>query len=375
MSTSVVSRLTAVGFTAAVAVLVLGPLACDKLPPNFWPPSNCEGWRLAIDEMPAGEARDEAEAEFAERHPQGCPVTPPVTTTTTTTTTTVPTTQPPAPSVGGVLHGKPGLIVPGYENTLGAEVNRALVAVHPEHCSAGRCVARMNRQDFQAAVEEQLRKQGVWSGQHEKTTDEIAAARQPKDPWQGFHVYAATSDPNVGTMFFSTCPESGPCLERPGSSYRGAYVSPWADQPEVPGPAPTPDPTPDTGCGAPTPTPLAQWGMRCTPARPGTTRCDATPQVRGKDYCAAVGYTDGRSVCAVRPDCDPATEACRFPDRAACEALILGGDGVPHWTWSGNPSQWERRDNPNTVWVSTDAPGVLRVCDPAGHVCAQRVQP
>jgi hypothetical protein len=59
---------------------------------------------------------------------------------------------------------------------------------------------------------------------------------------------------------------------------------------------------------------------------------DSTPQV-GPDieYCRRVGFTDGRSICAVRPE--------GAPDRQACEEYAIGradDTGRPGPTWYHN---------------------------------------
>ena len=43
---------------------------------------------------------------------------------------------------------------------------------------------------------------------------------------------------------------------------------------------------------------------------------DSTPQVVDREYCAKIGFTDGRSFCPVRPE--------GHPERAACELYAVG---------------------------------------------------
>jgi hypothetical protein len=56
---------------------------------------------------------------------------------------------------------------------------------------------------------------------------------------------------------------------------------------------------------------------------------DSTPIVgHDAEYCASIGYTDGRSLCPVRPE--------GAPDREACEAWRVGkaqDTGRPGPTW------------------------------------------
>jgi hypothetical protein len=51
------------------------------------------------------------------------------------------------------------------------------------------------------------------------------------------------------------------------------------------------------------------------------------------DYCRAIGFTDGRGFCPVRPE--------GHPERAACEAYVTGiakdtGRPGPTWTLEGH---------------------------------------
>jgi len=97
---------------------------------------------------------------------------------------------------------------------------------------------------------------------------------------------------------------------------------------------------------------------------------DATPLV-GPDatYCAAIGYTDGRSFCPVRPD--------GHPERAACEALRVGaaqdtGRIGPTWSVNGRscsggeatPSCENHPDNQYLVYAFTG--GTFRACASGG---------
>jgi hypothetical protein len=76
---------------------------------------------------------------------------------------------------------------------------------------------------------------------------------------------------------------------------------------------------------------------------------DSTPLVGpDADYCAAAGFTDGRSICAIRPE--------GTPDRAACEnwrAGIAKDTGRPGPTWTFFP-----KDGPPTYCT-----GLASGCD------------
>jgi hypothetical protein len=67
---------------------------------------------------------------------------------------------------------------------------------------------------------------------------------------------------------------------------------------------------------------------------PAMDTLDSTPLVGpNADYCAKIGFTDGRTFCPVRPE--------GAPDRSACEALVVGlaeDTGRPGPTWTRNGS-------------------------------------
>lgn len=118
----------------------------------------------------------------------------------------------------------------------------------------------------------------------------------------------------------------------------GGGGSPTQSSPSpTPAPAPTPSPTPSTptppaeaaGCSDPKPGPLAK--MEVVTQNLGRRKTlDATPLVGpDRNYCAAIGYTDGRRFCPTRPE--------GHPERGACDALIIGaaadtGRIGPTWT-------------------------------------------
>jgi hypothetical protein len=104
-----------------------------------------------------------------------------------------------------------------------------------------------------------------------------------------------------------------------------------------PTPAPTPAPTPGpgaNGCKSPLPPPLWNINTKVHIRGPNRWTLDSTPIVHDREYCAQIGFTDGRVDCPVR------TEGT--PDREACEAYALGGPAQdtgrvgPTWTRNGN---------------------------------------
>jgi hypothetical protein len=103
-------------------------------------------------------------------------------------------------------------------------------------------------------------------------------------------------------------------------------------------PAPTPEPsaTPGgaSGCGSPTPPPLSKIKVDVHLRSGDAWVLDSTPLV-GPDveYCAKIGFTDGRAMCAVRPEGNP--------EREACELYVTGraaDTGRPGPTWYLNGS-------------------------------------
>ena len=85
-----------------------------------------------------------------------------------------------------------------------------------------------------------------------------------------------------------------------------------------------------SGCGRPYPPPLTRFNCKVHLKGPEFFTLDSTPIV-GPDvaYCAAVGFTDGRALCAVRPE--------NAPDRKACENWASGkarDTGRPGPTWT-----------------------------------------
>jgi hypothetical protein len=100
----------------------------------------------------------------------------------------------------------------------------------------------------------------------------------------------------------------------------------------TPIPTPTPVPTPATSC-SPLPPPITRWNVKVMYKNVEYWTLDSTPLVGPNiDYCAKVGFTDGRSICTVRPEGDPL--------RAECEAYAVGkasdtGRYGPTWTKDG----------------------------------------
>ncbi|HVO13043.1 MAG TPA: hypothetical protein VMX54_20045 [Vicinamibacteria bacterium] len=100
-------------------------------------------------------------------------------------------------------------------------------------------------------------------------------------------------------------------------------------------PTPDPTPTPSAGkCGDPLPSkPIAKFNVSIHIPGPRWDTLDSTPLVGpNKDFCRAIGYTDGRLFCPVRPEGNP--------ERSACEEYVVGhamdtGRQGPTWYRNG----------------------------------------
>jgi len=91
-------------------------------------------------------------------------------------------------------------------------------------------------------------------------------------------------------------------------------------------------PVAGSGCGAPYPPPVSRMNCKVHLSAADIHTLDSTPLV-GPDaeYCALVGFTDGRSLCAVRPETSP--------ERSSCETWRVGNardTGRPGPTWTVN---------------------------------------
>jgi hypothetical protein len=127
-------------------------------------------------------------------------------------------------------------------------------------------------------------------------------------------------------------------------------------------------------CGLPAPPQITRVNVKIHTRRPGRTILDATPIVGPDvDYCRAIGYTDGRSLCPVRP--------AGHPERAACEAARVGtaadtGRIGPTWSADGRPCGDESGgasciNHPdNQFLVFANGTGTFRACV-AGGACGK----
>ena len=149
-------------------------------------------------------------------------------------------------------------------------------------------------------------------------------------------------------------------------------------------PTPTPDPNVPpvgSGCGKPYPPPITRLNVKVLYKGQEFWTVDSTPLV-GPDqaYCISVGFTDGRSICPLRPE--------GVEDRAACENWRAGtakdtGQPGPTWTFmepgdrkesycSGAPGAPCDHHPTGPFTVKAFKGGTYRVCTEAG-ACAETV--
>jgi hypothetical protein len=149
-------------------------------------------------------------------------------------------------------------------------------------------------------------------------------------------------------------------------------ASPTPTSEESPQPSPTPGSAEGaSGCGSPLPPPLSSLNVKVHQRGAEAWTLDSTPLV-GPDaaYCAKIGFTDGRSVCPVRPEGNA--------EREACELYVTGratDTGRPGPTWSsatgpctGRASGCENAENQYQLRIFQG--GVFKACGRNG-VCGE----
>jgi hypothetical protein len=167
-------------------------------------------------------------------------------------------------------------------------------------------------------------------------------------------------------------PVSGPAPDPTPTPVLGSPSSnptPDPSDDESPDEDPSPDPTPDTtsppdtsGCGAPTPPAISRVNVKIYLRGPNAWTLDSTPLVGpDADYCASIGFTDGRSMCPVRPE--------GHPERVACETWAVGtavdtGRPGPTWRHDGSLCTGVNCENhpDNQYFVRAFANGSYQAC-------------
>ncbi len=191
-----------------------------------------------------------------------------------------------------------------------------------------------------------------------------------------------------GSLDKSSAPDPAPTASvQPGTSGPNAPVMGAPAPKATPTPTPDPNATPtpgggDTGsgegadsCGKPLPPPLAKVNLNVHLPGAQNWILDSTPIV-GPDpvYCKAIGFTDGRSYCPVRPEGNP--------ERYACELYVMGrakDTGRPGPTWyldghfcNGQASGCENNGD-NQYLLNSYRGGVYKACGNLNGVCGELV--
>jgi hypothetical protein len=132
-------------------------------------------------------------------------------------------------------------------------------------------------------------------------------------------------------------------------------------------------PPPGSGCGRPYPPPLNRFNSKVHIPGGEYDLLDSTPIVRDAEYCAAIGYTDGRIDCPLRLE--------QSPERKACENWRVGiakDTGVPGPTWTLDGHYCTGRDSgcenfaENQYGLKAYAGGTYRMCS-KDDVCGELV--
>jgi len=152
------------------------------------------------------------------------------------------------------------------------------------------------------------------------------------------------------TLPDDTLSEPDPVPERPTTVAPPPSGTPGSE-PVLGSPAASPTPAPEgegegettpeeepstppagTGCGEPVPPPVTRVKVTTHLRGAGFWTLDSTPLIGpDADYCASIGFTDGRENCPVRPE--------GHPEREACEAWAVGtalDTARPGPTWRRN---------------------------------------
>jgi hypothetical protein len=161
--------------------------------------------------------------------------------------------------------------------------------------------------------------------------------------------------------------------------------SPTPSATPIPTPTPAATATPDpnvppagSGCGQPYPPMITRFQAKIHQKDKDFWQIDSTPLVGPNvEYCRAIGFTDWRSICPVRPE--------GAPDREACELWRIGkakdtGRNEVTWTFIGKDGResycsttdapdapcWRYNDGEHHTQVKAITGGLYRACSEAG---------
>jgi hypothetical protein len=131
------------------------------------------------------------------------------------------------------------------------------------------------------------------------------------------------------------------------------------------------------GCMNPTPPPIDQFRVVVHNDVGFRKVLDSTALFYGREYCAEIGFTDGRIRCPVRPEGHPEVEACN--ELTVGRASDTGRVG-PTWTYNGNPCNDSaepgtcKNHGENQYLVFVYGAGTARACS-ASRVCGELTIP
>jgi hypothetical protein len=191
-----------------------------------------------------------------------------------------------------------------------------VIEQHPEYfdltVESGRATGQfrvLEKEPYIEAVIERLRAIGLCAERADYDF-EIIQIKETNELSEDFDIYLSDGFIRIGGAYRQTCIPAAFPVPRP----------PWA-------------PPPGIGCGRPYPPPIGRFSVKIHFKNSEYWTLDSTPLV-GHDvqYCASIGFTDGRSLCPVRPE--------GHPERLACEEWAVGhavdtGRTGPTWTMGG----------------------------------------
>jgi hypothetical protein len=171
----------------------------------------------------------------------------------------------------------------------------------------------------------------------------------------------ASPPPGLGSPASAPTPEPEGSPDDPDSEDPGS-----GDPPDDGTSGPNPPPA-GSGCGLPHPPEISRVNVKIHLKGGGAWTLDSTPLVGpDRDYCAEIGFTDGRQFCPVRPE--------GHPEREACETWAVGtavdtGRAGPTWRRNGSlctgPPSCENHPD-NQYFVRAIASGTYEACPRSG---------
>lgn len=190
----------------------------------------------------------------------------------------------------------------------------------------------------------------------------LCAERDPDDAAQELVRVKSSSDLSVDVAVITSSGymRRGPGMYRQTCTPSSFPLERGTDAPPV-----------GSGCGRPYPPPVTRFNCKVHIKTTEFYTLDSTPLVGpNPEYCYSVGYTDGRTICPIRPE--------DWPDRKACENWRVGkakdtGRWGPTWTKEGQactgPDSGCANHPDNQYQVLTYAPGSYTVTAENGATC------